>query len=882
MKRFSSVITFIAIVLIAIAITIVSCKKDDNKTDPKPQVYYDGTGEIGSNGGTIYLNDDSSPLDGTYIVIPENAMSSGQTITISQATNNADFTGSSDIIVVEFEPDGLEFTAEVEVAIPYPDNFNPDKLTVFYYKNGSTKVDVMPISSVDKTNKLVKFKTTHFSGYFTSEDGLPCPGTPTVTDEDGNVYNTVNIGGQCWMKENLNVGTFVEAPAKNPYLIEDNGQIEKLGFEDDPANCEAYGGLYFYNEFMKYNASNPQGICPDGWKIPAVEDFEALFNYSGGYWDYDASMHLKAYSVDWGYEYGDNESGFSALPGGFFDWYGYSPSGQWYGSQVTYFGVSNPDYVNASFASIGYYLDFAGDGPITTAASIRCIKAEGGNYNQAPTTPALNFPFNQADVSLPFTLQWSSTDPDNDPLIYDLFLSTNSNPDLLVNGISENTYEVTNLTAGQTYFWKVIVNDGQGHQVESEIHQFNVTGSENLPPTTPANPSPANNATIEVTETTLHWACTDPEQDPTTYDVYFGTSSSPDLAGENINQSSYPVNNLQENTTYYWRIVAKDDNENVTEGPVWSFTNQANIAPVADFSATPTSGEAPLTVNFTDLSSNNPTSWQWDFGDGGTSTQPNPSYTYNSDGPYTVSLTVSNAYGTDTKTKTNYIYVGSGGGGGEPCPGTPTVTDADGNVYNTVQIGGQCWMKENLRVGTRIDGSQEMTDNGINEKYCYDDDPSNCEIYGGLYYWDELMQYTTTQGPQGICPNGWHIPTHADWKILEGTVDTQYDVGSPEWDIEQDCNGFDVGKRLKSTFGWVEGDYGENGTDDFGFTALPGGALINGAYDHIGTFGFWPSSSKDSYNYWILMPSLSRYSDCMSLQYGWNTGLGYSVRCIRD
>ncbi|MEA3296728.1 MAG: PKD domain-containing protein [candidate division Zixibacteria bacterium] len=80
--------------------------------------------------------------------------------------------------------------------------------------------------------------------------------------------------------------------------------------------------------------------------------------------------------------------------------------------------------------------------------------------------------------------------------------------------------------------------------------------------------------------------------------------------------------------------------------------------PVADFSGTPTSGDYPLTVNFTDQSSNSPTSWSWDFGDGtGTSTQQNPSYTYNSAGTYSVSLTATNAYGSDVETKVDYITV---------------------------------------------------------------------------------------------------------------------------------------------------------------------------------------------------------------------------------
>ena len=61
---------------------------------------------------------------------------------------------------------------------------------------------------------------------------------------------------------------------------------------------------------------------------------------------------------------------------------------------------------------------------------------------------------------------------------------------------------------------------------------------------------------------------------------------------------------------------------------------------------------------------------------------------------------------------------------------------------------------------------QEMTNNGIIEKYCYDNDPVNCATYGGLYQWDEMMQYTTQQGTQGICPAGWHLPTDAEWTIL--------------------------------------------------------------------------------------------------------------------
>ncbi len=155
-----------------------------------------------------------------------------------------------------------------------------------------------------------------------------------------------------------------------------------------------------------------------------------------------------------------------------------------------------------------------------------------------------------------------------------------------------------------------------------------------------------------------------------------------------------------------------------------------------------------------------------------------------------------------------------------PCPGLDSLLYS-GQWYHTIQVFGQCWMKENLNVGDRISSSVGQTNNGIIEKYCMLDEPANCDTLGGLYYWDELMNYTTVEGTQGICPEGWHIPTDADWKILEGSVDANYGIGDPEWD-EMGENGDDVGFRLKSTYGWYSGG---NGSDAYGFNARPEGFL---------------------------------------------------------
>lgn len=211
-----------------------------------------------------------------------------------------------------------------------------------------------------------------------------------------------------------------------------------------------------------------------------------------------------------------------------------------------------------------------------------------------------------------------------------------------------------------------------------------------------------------------------------------------------------------------------------------------------------------------------------------------------------------------------------------PCPGTPTV-EYEGQVYNTVQIMSQCWLKENLNVGTMIDSNDEMKDNGILEKYCYNNEPDSCLKYGGMYQWDEMMQYTTMEGVQGICPPGWHIPSDEEAKVLEGVVDSQYPVGDSEWDIPWMNRGYNAGTNLKSTSGWFGGG---NGTDLFGFSGLPSGYYNPNGFFSIRVYGFFWTTTQD-------------YTDRP-----WDRGLDYSspgvhrdddpkegglsVRCVKD
>lgn len=204
-----------------------------------------------------------------------------------------------------------------------------------------------------------------------------------------------------------------------------------------------------------------------------------------------------------------------------------------------------------------------------------------------------------------------------------------------------------------------------------------------------------------------------------------------------------------------------------------------------------------------------------------------------------------------------------------------TVKDIDGNTYRTALIGDFYWMTENLKSTKYNDGStipcikdQFLWLRLDSAAYCYyQNNESYADTSGLMYNW-----YAINSGK--LCPIGWHVPSDDEWKQLEGFADTKFGIGDSIWD-KHGLRGFDSGQRLKSVTGWREG---VEGTDEFGFNALPGGERLTRFYGG-GSSGFWWTSTEAS--------SSSAYY--RNLIYSFETiardthpkRMGFSVRCIK-
>ncbi|MCR5550117.1 MAG: T9SS type A sorting domain-containing protein [Bacteroidales bacterium] len=227
----------------------------------------------------------------------------------------------------------------------------------------------------------------------------------------------------------------------------------------------------------------------------------------------------------------------------------------------------------------------------------------------------------------------------------------------------------------------------------------------------------------------------------------------------------------------------------------------------------------------------------------------------------------------------------------QPCPDAPTVTDVQGNVYNTVQIGSQCWMRENLRA-TMFADSTPITPGAsysTPEPNYFDDSTSiiPLEQRGYLYDWAAAMHeapssYTAPSGVQGVCPNGWHLPSTAEWGVLLSFIRDQ---------AEYNCNGepTSTAKALASPSWWnsfntdcCPGNQSVFPNNASGFGAVPAGTLRAYGYDDVGHYALlWTSSENESYSEAAYYYGLDYDSQDVARGSTAKDRRG-SVRCLRD
>jgi uncharacterized protein (TIGR02145 family) len=204
--------------------------------------------------------------------------------------------------------------------------------------------------------------------------------------------------------------------------------------------------------------------------------------------------------------------------------------------------------------------------------------------------------------------------------------------------------------------------------------------------------------------------------------------------------------------------------------------------------------------------------------------------------------------------------------------------------------GTQVWAAANLNTGTMITGASSQTNNGIVEKYCYNDLPANCTTYGGLYQWNEMMNYTSTMncdpcgssGRQGICPTGFHVPTDLEWSryefCVESTIAPTGTVSLTDFQTTSGYRGTLSGDKLKVTAGNTPAWDGSNTS---GFGALPagsrntGGSFINMS-NNVYYWAATEASASDGWNRY-LAAGVSQ-----SRRFINDKTYGSAVRCLQD
>ena len=471
---------------------------------------------------------------------------------------------------------------------------------------------------------------------------------------------------------------------------------------------------------------------------------------------------------------------------------------------------------------------------------------------------------------------------------------TVSNPYIaLGTGTGYFSHTFTELTPNTTYYVRAYA-----------VNSVGIAYSEQMEVTTLANTAPmvvtesasvlgvcqgnvTSDGGLTVTERGF---CYSTYPNPTIYDNYIA-------AGSGTGSYTATLPDLVIGTTYYVKAFATND-LGTTYGEQMSFTHY--VLPTVTTSAV---SNIVTTISTSATCGGNVTT------DGGTtvtargicwSTSHNPTISDNktTDGTGTGSFTscitellgnttyyvrayATNSVGTTYGNEVSFTTPNCGSG--------VTVTDKSGNTYNTVQIGQQCWMKENMRTTKYADGTDisEGATSSTTVAYWYypNNNSSNKTTYGLLYNWKAVMRNSTSSssnpsGVQGICPTGWHVPSDAEWKQMEMAV------GMSQSDADNTGNRGDIAAKLSGNTGWTSstnenaaGNLSASVRNASGFSALPAGGYITDNYNHFHQYAYFWSATANETNPW----RRSLYFDNAGVTRQILTkSYALSVRCVKN
>lgn len=584
----------ISLVVLALSIFVIFSCKEDSSTEPERsdpttdyQIIEGDEGTIGAAGGIVTVPSGNGDLSGVFVEIPEGALRSNKNIKITSSESYLKNPEDSSAIFIEFQPYTFEFEKPIKIGLPIKTISSSNNVRAYHYDESLNSVSEMYVESVNLSTKIATVETNHFSVYYATDKQLGITANMTIEN--------LNIAGKAGVRI-IDLGGFNQSGLQNVYS-RDNGpnaleSLYRYGAKYAHVKFCLYKNISGFDEELECDAFTIEKFADDGseWEIRIKNYYSGKTILTRIIPELDQDINTWFSCLPLVYKFStpvktNAEYYFKII------WF-LSPSANrdnWYSANTQIYEFSSKKNSSRISSMTSYSNDSDGN-----------FIDDDYQTNNPPEEPYNLYPGNYIDIPTSLTFKWECSDPENDPLTYDFYFGTSTSPPLFESNLETKSYFMNGLDQNKDYSWKVVAKDDHGNTASSETKTFTTLRGNN-PPADPSNPSPEDNATGMETTVQLDWECSDPDNDPLTYDIYFGKVGSLSLI-HSWTYSYYTVSNLESGTEYSWKIIAKDSEGASAEGDVWSFTTRSagNNPPTQPSEPDPADGTTNVWV-FTDL-----------------------------------------------------------------------------------------------------------------------------------------------------------------------------------------------------------------------------------------------------------------------------------------